>query len=88
MSVWNIKTIYYIDSENVGDSWIELLNTLDSHYLQSSCSFTPSIRHAWPTRRRFSSMNAAGKPEFLECHEGSNGLDFQLVSLSGLRASR
>ena len=24
-----METIYYIDSENVGDSWLELLDTLD-----------------------------------------------------------
>ncbi len=28
-------------------------------------------------------MNSANKPEFIECHEGSNALDFQLVSYLG-----
>ena len=82
MSVWNIKTIYYIDSENVGDSWIELLNTLDPTTCRVLVFYTKhSPRMAYAQAIQL--MNAAGKPEFLECHEGSNGLDFQLVSYLG-----
>lgn len=74
-----MATIYFIDSENVGDSWIDLLETPDSRFLVFYTSHSPRI--AYPRAIRL--INAANMPEFIECYEGSNGLDFQLVSYLG-----
>lgn len=74
-----MAVIYYIDSENVGDSWIELLDDSDSRFIVFYTGHSPRI--AYPQAIKL--MNAANKPEFIECHEGNNGLDFQLVSYLG-----
>jgi len=74
-----MATIYYIDSENVGDSWIELINEPDSRFLVFYTGHSPRI--AYPQVIQL--MNAANRPEFVECFEGNNGLDFQLVSYMG-----
>ena len=71
--------IYYIDSENVGDSWIDLLSEDDSRFLVFYTGHSPRI--AYPQAIQL--MNATNKPEFVECYEGNNGLDFQLVSYLG-----
>ena len=74
-----MAAIYYIDSENVGDSWIELLDDSDSRFIVFYTGHSPRI--AYPQAIQL--VNAANKPEFIECHEGSNGLDFQLVTYLG-----
>ena len=74
-----MAAIYYIDSENVGDSWIELLNDSDSRFIVFYTGHSPRI--AYPQAIQL--VNAANKPEFIECHEGNNGLDFQLVTYLG-----
>lgn len=74
-----MAAIYYIDSENVGDSWIELLDDSDSRFIVFYTGHSPRI--AYPQAIHL--MNAANKPEFIECHEGNNGLDFQLVTYLG-----
>ncbi len=71
--------IYYIDSENVGDSWIELLEESEARFLVFYTGRSPRI--AYPQAIQL--MNATTKPEFIECHEGNNGLDFQLVTYLG-----
>ena len=77
-----MATIYYIDSENVGDTWIELLvqpNNSDSRFIVFYTGHSPRI--AYPQAIQL--MNATNKPEFIVCHEGNNGLDFQLVTYLG-----
>ena len=74
-----MATIYYIDSENVGDSWIKLLDETDSRVLVFYTGHSPRIAYSQAIRL----MNATNKPEFIECYEGNNGLDFQLVSYMG-----
>lgn len=71
--------IYFIDSENVGDSWIELLEEADSRFIVFYTGHSPRI--AYPQAIQL--MDAANKPEFVACYEGNNGLDFQLVSYLG-----
>lgn len=71
--------IYYIDSENVGDRWIGLLSEDDSRFLVFYTGHSPRI--AYPQAIQL--MNATNKLEFVECYEGNNGLDFQLVSYLG-----
>ncbi len=71
---------YYIDSENVGDSWIELLQKdPDSRFLIFYTGHSPRIDYS----HAISLMNAEKKPKFIRCYEGNNGLDFQLVSYLG-----
>lgn len=76
-----MSKIYYIDSENVGDTWIELLSDTeaDSKILVFYTSHSPRI--AYPQAIQL--MNAVNKPEFILCHEGNNGLDFQLITYLG-----
>lgn len=74
-----MATIYYVDSENVGDSWIELLDDPEGRVIVFYTGRSPRI--AYPQVIRL--MNASHMPEFVECYEGNNGLDFQLVSYLG-----
>lgn len=74
-----MATIYYIDSENVGDSWINFLKTSTERVLVFYTKNSPRI--AYP--QVIELMNATNKPEFIVCHEGNNGLDFQLVTYLG-----
>ena len=74
-----MATIYYIDSENVGDSWIDLLDDADSRFLVFYTEHSPRIAYSQAIKL----LNASNKPEFVECYEGNNGLDFQLVSYMG-----
>ena len=77
-----METIYYIDSENVGDSWLELLDTLEHTENKLIVFYTKhSPRMTYPQAVQL--LNAANKPEFIECQQGSNALDFQLVSYLG-----
>lgn len=74
-----MATIYYIDSENVGDSWIDLLEDVDGRFIVFYTGHSPRI--AYPQVIQL--MNAVNKPEFVSCYEGNNGLDFQLVTYLG-----
>ncbi len=82
MRLDNMATIYYIDSENVGDTWIELLDSLentDSRFIVFYTGHSPRISYP----QAIQLMNVPNKPEFIACHEGNNGLDFQLVTYLG-----
>lgn len=77
-----MAAIYYIDSENVGDSWIELLNmsenTEDMFYIFYT-SHTQRIGYEHIDNL----IRARERLKFIKCYEGNNGLDFQLVSYLG-----
>ncbi len=71
---------YYVDSENVGDCWIDLMNNEDdSNFLVFYTERSPRIDYG----HAISLMNVEKKPEFIHCYEGNNALDFQLVSYLG-----
>lgn len=72
---------YYIDSENVGESWINFLDSFedDSKAFVFYTVHSPRIHYDNVLKL----LNAERKPEFIRCHEGSNALDFQLVSYLG-----
>lgn len=74
---------YFIDSENMGDSWISLLNkiTLDDSIIVFYTSKSPNISYKNVILIKQSSMNI----EFIECYEGNNALDFQLCTELGYR---
>lgn len=72
---------YYVDSENIGDDWINMLSQcdVDSYFL---VFYTPKSPHmSYPNVVKL--MSLTQKPEFILCHEGTNALDFQLVSYLG-----
>ncbi len=73
--------IYYIDSENVGDSWIslEFLEEPEAKFLVFYTENSPRIAYS----NAILLLNERVKPEFIECHKGNNGLDFQLVTYLG-----
>lgn len=79
MRLYNLATIYFIDSENVGSSWTDLLGEIGSRFLVFYTSHSPRMAYAQIN----SLMNATNNIKFLECHEGNNGLDFQLVTYLG-----
>ena len=71
---------YFVDSENVGDGWIDLLGKDESGkflIFYTGNSKRIDYEHA------IMLMNADNKPEFIHCYEGNNALDFQLVSYLG-----
>lgn len=71
--------IYYIDSENVGETWIDSLDQINSRFIIFYTKNSPKI----PYSQVVQLMNAKNRPDFVECYEGNNGLDFQLVSYLG-----
>ncbi|MCR4745922.1 MAG: hypothetical protein K5894_11940 [Lachnospiraceae bacterium] len=75
--------IYFIDSENVGDSWISLLNTIadEDEILVFYTDNSPRVNY----RNVIKLINSAKKAEFIECCEGNNALDFQLSTELGFR---
>lgn len=77
--VMKVAKVFYIDSENVGDSWFDLLETSYDKIFVFYTGRSPRI--AYPQAIQL--MNATNKPEFVKCYEGNNGLDFQLVSYLG-----
>ena len=73
---------YLIDSENVGDSWIELLvqeEDENSTFLVFYTSKSPRVDY----EHILALMWCKKLPTFIPCFEGNNGLDFQLVSYLG-----
>ncbi|MCR5205359.1 MAG: hypothetical protein K6E47_09900 [Lachnospiraceae bacterium] len=71
---------YYVDSENVGDSCIDLMEEDESsHFHVFYTEHSPRIDY----KHMLTIMNAKRKPESLQCAEGNNALDFQLVSYLG-----
>ncbi len=75
-----MSKIYYVDSENVGGNWIDLLNDEEENdFLVFYTGHSPRIDY----EHAISLMNAKNKPQFIHCYEGNNALDFQLVSYLG-----
>ena len=78
--------IYFIDSENVGDSWIQLLSSMtgeDKMYVLYTDK-SPYISY-----ESLLQVIAYGSlPAFIKCHEGRNALDFQLVSELGFQVAQ
>ncbi len=77
---------YYVDSENIGDEWINLLENSDenSRFLIFYTEKSPRMCYANAIRL----LKAKQKPEFILCSEGHNALDFQLVTYLGFHLSR
>lgn len=72
---------FYVDSENVGDLWIDFLHKSDddSHFLIFYTKRTPHM--SYPNVVQL--LDNKKPVEFILCSEGNNALDFQLVSYLG-----
>lgn len=78
----NIIKYYLVDSENVNDNWLMLLDLANEEdeiiifYTKNSphMSYMSVVKLLGNTRRKIT---------FEECYEGNNALDFQLISYMG-----
>ena len=77
-----MATIYYVDSENVGDSWVELLNMTENTQDMFYIFYTSHTQRIGYEQIAYL-VNAKDRLKFIRCYEGNNGLDFQLVSYLG-----
>ena len=72
--------VYFVDSENVGARWIDLMEEdQESDFLVFYTGNSPHLDYEHTIRL----LNIPKKPEFIRCNEGKNALDFQLVSYLG-----
>lgn len=78
-----MKINYFIDSENVGDSWITLLDAADTddEILVFYTLKSPHMNY----RNIILLKNSPKDVTFIECIGGNNGLDFQLTTELGYR---
>lgn len=78
--------IYLVDSENVGDIWVPLLvsSQEDDEVLVFYTTKSPHMNYENVRMLKETEKEA----DFIKCFEGSNALDFQLVSELGYRLSR
>lgn len=80
------KTIYLIDTENVGSAWKALLERMNrqDQLLLFYTENSPGISYADLQLL----LNSGRTFEFIPCHTGKNGLDFQLISYLGYLQSK
>ncbi len=80
-----MNKIYFIDSENVGDSWISLLNTIakEDEILVFYTAKSPHMNY----KNLVLLKQSPREVTFIECCEGNNALDFQLSTELGYRVS-
>ena len=78
--------IYLVDSENVGDIWVPLLvsSQADDEVLVFYTTKSPHMNYENVRMLKETEKEA----DFIKCFEGSNALDFQLVSELGYRLSQ
>jgi hypothetical protein len=76
-----MKKVYLIDSENVNDSWVPLIALKEEELLVFYTSKSPHMSYDNLIKLKESSK----KVKFIKCFEGTNALDFQLVSELGFR---
>lgn len=80
-----MSTKYFIDSENVGDNWVSLLDTVsaEDEILVFYTANSPHMNY----KNLIALKNSAQSVTFIECCEGSNALDFQLCTELGFRVN-
>ena len=78
--------IYLVDSENVGDIWVPFLvsSQEDDEVLVFYTTKSPHMNYENVRMLKETEKEA----DFIKCFEGSNALDFQLVSELGYRLSQ
>lgn len=70
---------FFIDSENVANRWLSLLDEPDSRFCVFYTDRSPSISYATLSRL----LESSDKIELVHCVTGHNGLDFQLSTYLG-----
>ncbi|MCR5404398.1 MAG: hypothetical protein K6E91_11360 [Butyrivibrio sp.] len=80
-----MSTKYFIDSENVGDNWVSLLDTVsaEDEILVFYTANSPHMNY----KNLIALKNSAQSVTFIECFEGSNALDFQLCTELGFQVN-
>lgn len=73
--------MYFVDSENVGDIWVDLLMKTDCKIVVFYTNRSPHMEYS----KVIQLLQAENHPKFIKCYEGNNGLDFQLVSYMGYK---
>ena len=78
-----MRKIYLVDSENVGDVWVPLLvsSQSDDRVLVFYTQKSPHMNYENVRMLKETEKEAV----FIKCFEGSNALDFQLVTELGYR---
>ena len=81
-----MKRIYLVDSENVGDIWVPLLvaSQPDAEVIVFYTQKSPHMNYENVRMLKETEKEA----DFIKCFEGSNALDFQLVTELGYRLSQ
>lgn len=77
-----MKNIFFVDSENVGDSWLDLFDYMDSEDIILVFYSNKSPNMSYPNLVKLKESSIF--PEFVLCENGTeNSLDFQLVTYLG-----
>lgn len=79
--------IYLIDSENISDEWVDLLDTIgqrDAIFV----FYTGKSTHINCERVYKLMRHGMGRVQWIRCFEGNNALDFQLVTELGAKISK
>ena len=76
-----MKKIYFVDSENVGDVWVQLLSVTETEDKVYVFYTAKSPYMNYESVRRLKEVEK--EPVFIKCFEGTNALDFQLVTQLG-----
>ena len=76
-----MKKIYFVDSENVGDVWVQLLSVSEPEDKVYVFYTAKSPYMNYESVRRLKEVEK--EPVFIKCFEGTNALDFQLVTQLG-----
>lgn len=86
MSKEKKSTIYLVDSENVNDAWIGLVTTMESED-EILVFYTEKSPHM-SYEKVIELTRLSDRPiQWIKCVEGSNALDFQLVTELGARVA-
>lgn len=82
-----MKRVYLIDSENVGDLWVTHILALAKEQDEIVVFYTQKSPHmGYDTVRKLLANDR--EVDFVKCTEGRNALDFQLVTELGFRLGR
>lgn len=86
MNQEKIPTVYLVDSENVNDVWIRLVNNLEAQD-EILVFYTDKSPHM-SYEKVIELTQLSDRPiRWIKCVEGSNALDFQLVTELGARVA-
>lgn len=76
------RKAYLIDSENISDEWVDILDTMEMQDV-IFVFYTGKSTHINCERAHKLMRNGIGRVQWIKCFEGNNALDFQLVTELG-----